>query len=313
VQTNFAVANGMTPRLVRAAQYVRMSSDHQKYSTQNQAEVIAAYAASRALTIVRTYADEGLSGLGIAWRDGLKELIADVQSERADFDCVLIYDVSRWGRFQDVDESAYYEFICKRAGIAVHYCADEFENDGSLASTILKNVKRVGAADFSRQLSKRVFLGQSRVTNMGFWRGGPPGYGLRRQLIDEHGIVRARLEYGQRKYLQTDRVVLVHGPAIEVDTVKRIFKSFVSDGKYLSEIASELNADQIRSTRGRRWCGEVIGKILENEKYTECIIFNRSSFKLRCNGHFRRLFANGLIFTLCPVNSRPAATMPSVA
>jgi hypothetical protein len=36
------------------------------------------------------------------------------------------------GRFQDVDEGAYYEFICKRAGIAVHYCAGEFENDSSL-------------------------------------------------------------------------------------------------------------------------------------------------------------------------------------
>ncbi|MEO6246527.1 MAG: hypothetical protein ABIQ12_13930 [Opitutaceae bacterium] len=27
------------------------------------------------------------------------------------------YDVSRWGRFQDADESGYYEYICKRAGI----------------------------------------------------------------------------------------------------------------------------------------------------------------------------------------------------
>jgi DNA invertase Pin-like site-specific DNA recombinase len=153
---------------LRAAQYVRMSTDHQKYSTANQEEVIAGYAQSRNLTIVRTYADEGLSGLGIGWRDGLKALIADVESGRCDFSCILVYDVSRWGRFQDVDESAYYEFICKRAGITVHYCADEFENDGSLPSVILKNVKRVAAADFSRQLSKKVFLGQSRMNADGF-------------------------------------------------------------------------------------------------------------------------------------------------
>ncbi|WP_213284814.1 hypothetical protein [Bradyrhizobium sp. sGM-13] len=50
-------------------------SDHQKYSTQNQAELIAAYAASRGLTIVRTHADEGFNRFGIGWR---KELIADV-------------------------------------------------------------------------------------------------------------------------------------------------------------------------------------------------------------------------------------------
>src|SRR5690348_3900725 len=92
---------------IRAAQYVRMSTDHQKYSTANQAEVIEAYARGRNLDIVRTYADEGLSGLGIGGRDGLKTLLADVESGRCDFNCILVYDVSRWGRFQDVDESAY--------------------------------------------------------------------------------------------------------------------------------------------------------------------------------------------------------------
>lgn len=43
----------------RAAQYVRMSTDHQQYSTENQIEQIAAYAAQRSFTIVRTYAERG--------------------------------------------------------------------------------------------------------------------------------------------------------------------------------------------------------------------------------------------------------------
>ena len=50
---------------ISAAQYVRMSTDHQRYSIQNQAAAIAAYAASHNLTIVRTYADQGESGLQI--------------------------------------------------------------------------------------------------------------------------------------------------------------------------------------------------------------------------------------------------------
>jgi DNA invertase Pin-like site-specific DNA recombinase len=266
---------------LRAAQYVRMSTDHQRYSTANQADIIASYAQSRNLSIVRTYSDEGLSGLSIAWRDGLKALIADVEIGRADFDCVLVYDVTRWGRFQNVDESAYYEFICQRAGITVHYCADEFENDGSLTSFMIKTNKRIGAADFSRQLSKKVFLGQSRVARMGFWRGGLPGYGLRRQLLDQSGVVRTQLEYGQRKYLQTDRVTLIHGPEKEIETVRRIFRAFVSEGKYLGEIAAELNAEQIRTTRGLRWNGDTVSKILANEVYTGSVIFNRSSFKLK--------------------------------
>ena len=104
-------------RLIRAAQYVRMSTEHQKYSTENQAEIIAEYAAHRGFEIVRTYEDSGKSGLKLDGRLSLQKLIADVRSGNTDFEVVLVYDVSRWGRFQDADESAYYEFICREGGI----------------------------------------------------------------------------------------------------------------------------------------------------------------------------------------------------
>ena len=90
-------------RAHRAAQYVRMSTDLQQYSIENQAAVIAAYAQLQKLSIVRTYRDEGISGLRIKNRMGLTKLIEDVRSDLgADFSHVLVFDVSRWGRFQDV-------------------------------------------------------------------------------------------------------------------------------------------------------------------------------------------------------------------
>ena len=92
----------------RAAQYVRMSTEHQQYSTHNQADKIQEYADRRNIQIVRTYADEGKSGLSIDGRASLQRLIADVESGNTDFNLILVYDVSRWGRFQDADESAYY-------------------------------------------------------------------------------------------------------------------------------------------------------------------------------------------------------------
>ena len=106
----------------RAAIYVRMSTEHQQYSTENQSDVIREYAARRSLEIVRTFADSGKSGLRIDGRDALKQLIDTVLAGQADFKTILVYDVSRWGRFQDADESAYYEYLCKRAGIDVHLC-----------------------------------------------------------------------------------------------------------------------------------------------------------------------------------------------
>ncbi len=104
---------------LRAAEYVRMSTEGQQYSIANQQAAIRQYASDHGLTIVRTYADEGRSGLTLHGRPALVRLLADIQEGRADYEVVLVYDVSRWGRFQDTDESAYYEYACRRAHIAV--------------------------------------------------------------------------------------------------------------------------------------------------------------------------------------------------
>ena len=84
----------------RAAMYVRMSTDHQKYSTENQADTIRDYAAKRHMEIVETFADQGKSGLSLEGRDALKRLIETVQSGKSDFEAILVLDVTRWGRFQ---------------------------------------------------------------------------------------------------------------------------------------------------------------------------------------------------------------------
>lgn len=142
---------------VRVAQYVRMSTEHQQYSTANQMDALRRYAETRNMQIVRTYSDGSKSGLNIEGRSELRDLLSDVESGRAEYTEVLVYDVSRWGRFLDADESAYYEYICKRGNVRVHYCAEQFENDGSLSSSLLKTIKRTMAGEYSRELSVKVF------------------------------------------------------------------------------------------------------------------------------------------------------------
>jgi DNA invertase Pin-like site-specific DNA recombinase len=264
----------------RAAQYVRMSTDHQRYSTENQAEAIQQYAAQRGIEIVRTYADEGKSGLSLDGRDALKRLIDDVQSGATDFRTILVYDVSRWGRFQDADESAHYEFVCKQAGISLQFCAEQFENDGSSFSTIVKGVKRAMAGEYSRELSVKVFAGQCRLIELGFRQGGPPGFGLRRCLIDQAGAVKGELTRGEHKSIQTDRVVLVPGPSEEVDAVQWIYRSFVG-GKLEREIASILNERGLATDLGRPWTRGTVHQVLINEKYIGNNVWNRGSFKLK--------------------------------
>lgn len=258
-----------------------MSTEHQKYSTENQADAIRQYAAARGIDIVKTYADEGKSGLSIDGRDALKRLIEDVQNGHADFNAILVYDVSRWGRFQDADESAYYEYICKRAGIIVQYCAEQFENDGSPISTIVKGVKRAMAGEYSRELSAKVFAGQCRLIELGFRQGGPPGYGLRRALIDQSGTSKGELRQGEYKSIQTDRVVLTVGPEPEIAVVQEIYRRFVEDLISEAEMAADLNARGVTGETGRPWTRGTVHQVLINEKYIGNNVWNHVSFKLK--------------------------------
>ena len=272
--------NAGVPR-ARAAQYVRMSTEHQQYSTENQAAAIRQYAEQRNIEIVRTYADEGRSGLRLDGRGGLKKLIEDVETGKVDFTTILVYDVSRWGRFQDADESAYYEYVCKRAGITVQYCAEQFENDGSPVATIVKGVKRAMAGEYSRELSAKVFAGQCRLIVHGFRQGGTAGYGLRRMLIDQSGARKGALARGEYKSIQTDRIVLVPGPPEEVETVLWMFRAFAEEGKPEHEIAGILNARGVFTDLGRPWTRGTVHQVLINEKYAGDNVWNRISFKLK--------------------------------
>ena len=267
--------------LIRAAQYVRMSTEHQEHSTDNQAAGIRLYAEKRGYEIVRTYADEGKSGLSLEGRDALKQLLDDVGQGRADFEVLLVYDVSRFGRFQDPDEAALYEIQCKRAGITVLYCAEQFENDGTIGSSIIKTVKRAMAGEYSRELSVKVHAGQSHLIGLGFRQGGAPGIGLRRMLVDQSGTPKGELARLEHKSIATDRIILVPGPDDEIAIVRGIYRDFTAAAQSERDIANGLNERGILSDLGRPWTRGTIHEILINEKYIGNNVWGRTSFKLK--------------------------------
>ena len=122
------------------AAYVRTAITDQ-HLTSKQMEVIREYAKRHGMQIVEEYSDVGKSGVNIRNREALEQMVRDVESGQINFSAILLHDVSRWGRFQDADESAYYEYLCRRAGVSVHYCAGHPESEGISASTIVKSVK----------------------------------------------------------------------------------------------------------------------------------------------------------------------------
>jgi DNA invertase Pin-like site-specific DNA recombinase len=258
-----------------------MSTEHQQYSTENQGKAIARYAEQHEMEIVATFADSGKSGLTLAGREQLQRLLAVAESGSAPFTVVLVYDVSRWGRFQDVDESAYHEYVCRRAGITVHYCAEQFQNDGSPLSALIKTVKRTMAGEYSRELSVKVFAGQCRLIELGYRQGGPAGFGLRRQLVGMDHSPKGLLSPGEHKSIQTDRVILVPGPADEVSIVREIFNLFTNEDLTEAQIAQHLNGQGVRTDLARSWTRGTVHQLLTNPKYAGMNVYNRKSFKLK--------------------------------
>ena len=266
---------------MRAAQYVRMSTEHQQYSIDNQKLAIAEYAERESFEVVATYSDAGKSGLTLARRPGLRSLLADVLSGSHDYTAILVYDVSRWGRFQDADESAYYEFLCKKAGVRVHYCAEPFDStDETTLATLVKALKRAMAGEYLRELSQKVFIGQVRIARMGFKLGGAPGYGLRRQLVSRDGTPKGILHHHEWKSLDSDRVVYVLGPQEEVEIVRQMFNWFVNEELSSGRIAKRLNELGIKRSPYGRWSQSVVIEMLKHPKYIGTMVYNRISKKL---------------------------------
>ena len=269
-----------TNQLIPAAQYLRMSTEHQQYSLENQSLAIQKYSESHGFEVVRTYSDAAKSGLVLGRRTGLQQLLQDVAGGKSDYRVILVYDVSRWGRFQDTDESAHYEFLCKSAGVPVHYCAETFANDNTLPSLIMKALKRTMAGEYSRDLSVRVFAGHKRLTLLGFKAGGVAGYGLRRMLVSASGVQKQELAFGERKSIATDRVILVPGPHHEVQTVKDIYRMYISDKRSLCSIARKLNRTGVPRPGHSKWDYSAVRMILTHPKYLGCAVFGQVSKKL---------------------------------
>ncbi|WP_267158371.1 hypothetical protein [Sulfitobacter sp. F26204] len=83
-----------------------------------------------------------------------------MESGAADFNVILVHGINRRGRFQDSDESAHYAYICKRAGINLAYCAEQYKNDGSPS---LPSSKASNVPGWGNMIDQRIFRNQKRI------------------------------------------------------------------------------------------------------------------------------------------------------
>ena len=265
---------------LKGAIYIRMSTDMQTESPENQEREIRAYAARYGIEIVTVYADLGVSGMTAEKREQFLSMIDDVEEGRNTYNIVLYLDESRWGRFVDSREAEYHRMRLERKNVLCQSCEKDLALTSNIADRIMTLLRDESASDYCRQLSQKVWVGQCNLVTKGFRQGGVAGYGIRRMLLDEKGFPKQELTMGQRKSLLTERVILVPGPEEERKTVLWMYDQFLA-GIPEGEIAAQLNSRGVVNQFGRPWSRGTVCEVLTNEKYIGNNLFNRTSGKMK--------------------------------
>ena len=266
----------------RAVAYYRHSAqDKQEYSVEIQQEHVRKFAADNGIEIIKEFADRGITGVVVKDRDAFNEMIqVYVEGGKEKFDYVLVFDVSRWGRFQDGDESAHYTWLCSSRGIKVIFSTMGFQKENDLFYGVYLNFERWRAARYSQELSEKVWKGCSKIASYGYWAGGMAPYGMRRLLLDEQKKPVRVLELGEHKAIHNQRTTLTPGDDGEVETIREIFRFFVNRRRPPDAIAAMLNGRQIPSPGKSAWTRSAVCAILRNEIYAGTMVWNKTSQKL---------------------------------
>jgi DNA invertase Pin-like site-specific DNA recombinase len=265
---------------LKGAMYIRMSTELQVESPENQEREIRAYATKYGIEIVKAYADLGVSGMTAEKREQFQTLLDDVEQGRNAYNIVLYLDESRWGRFVNSREADYHRMRLERKNVVCQSCDQPLTLASNIADRIITLLRDESASDYCRQLSQKVFNGQCNLIMKGYRQGGPAGFGLRRMLLDESGKPKQELTVGQRKSLQTERVILIPGPQPELERIRWIYDQFIA-GFRENQIAEQLNTEGWKTDFGRPWTRGTVREVLTNEKYIGNNLFNRRSGKLK--------------------------------
>ena|GEM_PF-677820 len=268
-----------------AIAYCRCSTDMQEASIPEQKKSIEEYASKNDLTIIRWFEDEGRSGRNAEERPAFMSMIEYIRNSPNTFKYVLVYDVSRWGRFENPKEATYWEVMIEKCGKKVKYAKEDYVNDESAGSIITKVVKNLEASEYSKKLSLVSFRGHRHYAELGYQVGGSAKYGYKRLLVDEHSNPVKILEAGEHKATKTQHVKLVKGDPLEVATVQRIFDLYVNKNYGISKIVDILNSENIPSPRKKPqaltkgWSKSSVWYVLHDETYIGWIVWNRNVYR----------------------------------
>ncbi len=270
---------------IRIIDYLRHSAeDKQENSVPLQREFIREFCQKHGFEIIHEEVDEGVSGL-TANRPGFQRLFKNwiLNPDAPHFDYVIVYDVSRWGRFEDPDEAGHYEYQCKLAGKKVIYARRGLPaEDQEDMSQVQTSFERLMAFQYSKKLSADVIRGCINISSQGYSVGGTAPFGMARLLLSAEGRRPIRImKNGEHKSVANERITFAPKGDDSTRTVIKIFDLFLSRGFCLPEIAVYLNSDGRLSPNGKEWNSSKVLNILSNPAYKGTLIYNKTWGRLK--------------------------------
>jgi DNA invertase Pin-like site-specific DNA recombinase len=227
---------------IAAVGYIRMSTDKQETSPEQQRSEILSYAQRHGYTILKWFEDLGISGDKTEKRIGFQAMIADASEGR--FKAILCWDQDRFGRFDSL-ESGYWIHPLRKNHVQLVTCTEGPIDWNSFAGRMLYGMKQEGKHQFLVDLSNNVSRRMNQIAREGLWVAGKPPVGY---IVD------------------TDKK-LRFGPPEDVQLVRNIFEKYLQ-GMTTRQLATWVNSSGFRSARGSQWSVPGITSVLKNDLYT---------------------------------------------
>jgi len=217
--------------------YARFSSSGQREeSIEGQVKVCTEYSERNNYTIIDTYIDRAMTGKNDN-RPSLKRLLAD--SKKNIFDAVIVYSIDRFGR--NLMQSLVNESKLQQNGVALFSATEHFTNDP--AGRFYRNMMMAQAQYYTDELSVKIHRGMDINAEKCLSTGGNIALGYK---VDKD------------KHFQIDPET--------APIVQFIFESY-ANGKTVTEITNQLNAQGIRTSRGAKFNKNSLHTMLKNKRY----------------------------------------------
>ena len=172
---------------LRVVLYLRQSDREQRLSLAQQRQECRTYALSRGWVVVAEYVDDGKSGSKeVAKREQWHRLIADAQQPDRNWDAILCWDTSRFGRL-DALAGAEYKQKLRKAGVWLETVRGERIDWSTSMGRIMDALSSERDHEYSTNISSNVVRGRRAVLDLGYWATRVP-YGFDRQYVEGNQV-----------------------------------------------------------------------------------------------------------------------------